>query len=75
MIYYLDIITCYPSVHTTDHPKLIVFRQQEESINIQSINILTGDIHEISSVSFSANNSDKSLYLFLILDDILVIKI
>ena len=31
---YLEIITCDPSIYTTDHPMFIVFNQKQESISL-----------------------------------------
>ena len=71
----MEIITCHPWIYTMDHPKLIVLSQEEAPISLQRVNNLTGDFHKIRSASFSANISDKTPHLLLILDDILVMKI
>ena len=31
--FYLEIITCYPSIYTMEHPKFIVSNHKEESIS------------------------------------------
>ena len=35
--FYLENITCNPSIYTMDHPKFIVSNQKEESIKLQQI--------------------------------------
>ena len=37
MQYYLEIITCDPSIYTMDYSKFILSNQQEESINTQRV--------------------------------------
>ena len=34
LTFYLEIITCDPSIYTMDHPKFIVSNQVEESISL-----------------------------------------
>ena len=36
-LFYLEIITCDPSIYTMDHPKFIVSNQMEESISTQRV--------------------------------------